>query len=68
MAALLVSLLALATWVYLIAFRGGYWRLREHDRLLPLPGGPSAEGVRVTAIMPARDDFRQRAGRASSPA
>ncbi|HEX3484137.1 MAG TPA: glycosyltransferase [Micropepsaceae bacterium] len=50
----LVSVVALAAWIYLLAFRGMFWRMRERDDGdIPFSGGawPS-----VTAIVPARDE------------
>lgn len=46
-----LGFIACAIWVYLIWFRGGFWRLRE--RLAPQP---SQSNVTVAAIVPARDE------------
>ena len=47
--------LALAIWVYLILFRGGFWRLTEHDAQDPPPSNPPCWPP-VVAIVPARDE------------
>ncbi|MEC9346400.1 MAG: glycosyltransferase [Pseudomonadota bacterium] len=47
-----LSGLALATWIYLILFHGGFWRLRER-----LPASPApAHWPAVVAVVPARDE------------
>lgn len=48
----LIAGLALAIWVYLLFFRGMFWRI---EPLLRKPGGPCAP-VRVCAVIPARDE------------
>jgi len=53
---LLVSLAALLTWLFLTGFQGGFWRLSEEDRELPPPGALAPGGVRVTAVIPARNE------------
>ena len=55
---LLVSLagLSLAAWLYLIAFRGGFWSLAERESDLAPADASSPKGLRVTAIVPARDE------------
>jgi len=50
----LIGALALAVWVYLLLFRGGFWRARERD-----DRGEAPEPDRwpaVTAVVPARDE------------
>ena len=46
--------LALAIWVYLLAFRGGFWRARERDDRDEAPD--PATWPSVTAVVPARDE------------
>jgi hopene-associated glycosyltransferase HpnB len=48
--------LSLAAWLYLLAFRGGFWRLAERESALASPDAPEPQGLRVTAIVPARDE------------
>ena len=56
-AALAVAVATLATWLYLILGRGGFWRGRECDRALVRSGdGDIAAWPRVVAIIPARDE------------
>jgi hopene-associated glycosyltransferase HpnB len=47
----LFGALALAIWVYLIAFRGGFWQIERVERTLP-----AAAPRRVVAVIPARDE------------
>lgn len=47
--------LSLAIWLYLLAFRGGFWRLSERESDLASEA-PKPQGLRVTAIVPARDE------------
>ncbi len=49
-----IGALALAIWVYLLGFRGGFWRARERDDL----GEPRDPPIwpAVTAVVPARDE------------
>jgi hopene-associated glycosyltransferase HpnB len=55
MAGHLLATLALAVWVYLMTARGGYWLGGERDdRAKP---APPAVWPRVTAVIPARDEF-----------
>lgn len=56
MTAFFISLLSLFIWVYLIAFRGGFWRLSEQDRSFAPQDAPAPDGVHVVAIVPARDE------------
>ena len=46
-----VSFLALAAWVYLLLFRGGFWRSGP-----VLPAARPAAGLGVAAVVPARDE------------
>jgi hopene-associated glycosyltransferase HpnB len=49
----LIAFLALATWLYLIAARGGFWLATERDE----PSSPQPEAwPAVTAVVPARDE------------
>jgi hopene-associated glycosyltransferase HpnB len=48
--------LSLAAWLYLLAFRGAFWRLSERERDLASFDAPKPQGLRVTAIVPARDE------------
>ncbi len=48
--------LGLAVWLYLLAFRGGFWRLTERENDLASPDAQTPQGLRVTAIVPARDE------------
>jgi len=48
--------LSLAAWLYLLAFRGGFWSLTERESDLASADAPSPKGLRVTAIVPARDE------------
>jgi hopene-associated glycosyltransferase HpnB len=51
---LVIVWLVLAVWLYLLAFRGGFWLMRERDDA-DEPNTPSA-WPSVTAIIPARDE------------
>src|SRR5258707_13607233 len=54
-ASLIVAFIALGAWIYLLGFRGMFWRLRERDDLgNPVPD-PSA-WPSVVAVVPARDE------------
>jgi hopene-associated glycosyltransferase HpnB len=50
---LAIALLCLAIWIYLIGFRGGFWRSAER---LEQPPTASAAWPAVSAIVPARDE------------
>ena len=52
----LIALFGLSAWIYLIAFRGGFWRLTEHDRRFAPGGAVPAPDAHVIAIVPARDE------------
>lgn len=51
--AVAIGAASLAAWTYLLIARGGFWRMREADRELPLPLG---DAPAVTVIIPARDE------------
>lgn len=51
---LVVAVLALAIWVYLIAARGGFWRILKFDDLAPAPDFPTWPTIAV--VVPARDE------------
>jgi hopene-associated glycosyltransferase HpnB len=50
MTAAILGAASAAFWVYLIAFRGGFWRVRRE----PAPAAPPPRSV--TAVVPARDE------------
>ena len=47
----LIGGIAVAVWVYLIAFRGGFWHIARNDR--PASAAPARK---VVAVIPARDE------------
>lgn len=49
----LAAATTLAIWLYLLLFRGGFWR--EFARRAPQPPAPPA-GLRIVAVVPARDE------------
>jgi len=51
MLATVIGILAAAAWLYLIAFRGGFWRVRDDTA-----GISSAPARAVVAVVPARDE------------
>jgi hopene-associated glycosyltransferase HpnB len=53
-AELLIACLVLAVWIYLVAFHGGFWLMRERDDAVE-PEPPRA-WPSVAAIIPARDE------------
>src|SRR3954453_9165405 len=55
MTATALAALSLAIWVYLIAFRGGFWRTVERDDALVADRG-SAPLPPVAAVIPARNE------------
>src|SRR5205807_643743 len=51
MAGTIIGMAAAAVWVYLIAFRGGFWRLPDDaDAAGPMPARS------IVAVIPARDE------------
>jgi hopene-associated glycosyltransferase HpnB len=46
-----IGVVSVAVWIYLLAFRGGFWIVRNHDR-----EGSGAAGVNVAIVIPARDE------------
>lgn len=54
MAPLAIAAISLAAWIYLLAFRGGFWRGRERDDV-DEPAEP-ANWPAVTAVVPARNE------------
>jgi hopene-associated glycosyltransferase HpnB len=57
-AQLIIAAIVLATWLYLIAARGGFWRAAERDEDGALPAVPPAisQWPAVTVVVPARDE------------
>ncbi len=51
MIATAIALLTLAIWIYLMAFRGAFWRMREES-----PPGTAPGGLRIAVVIPARDE------------
>jgi hopene-associated glycosyltransferase HpnB len=51
MAATIIGLVAVAIWIYLIAFRGGFWRVPDGAVVVGPPSSCS-----VVAVIPARDE------------
>jgi len=51
MIATVIGILAAAAWLYLIAFRGGFWHVRDDTA-----GASSAPARAVVAVVPARDE------------
>jgi hopene-associated glycosyltransferase HpnB len=56
MALIFLAVATLSIWLYLIAARGSFWRLTQHDRIIAPIDAPKPSGARVIAIMPARDE------------
>ena len=50
----LVAALTLAIWMYLVFFRGGFWR--EFTRRPQQPDAPAGSTPRIVAVVPARDE------------
>jgi hopene-associated glycosyltransferase HpnB len=55
-AQLVIACLVLAVWIYLLAFRGGFWLMRERDDV-DEPEAPRA-WPSVAAVIPARDEAK----------
>src|SRR4029077_3749710 len=57
-APLIIAAIVLATWLYLIAARGGFWRAaeRDNDGALPAAAPPIPGWPPVTAVVPARNE------------
>jgi hopene-associated glycosyltransferase HpnB len=51
-AVITVGLIAAATWLYLLAFRGAFWRVEPHEQA----EAASASSRSVVAVIPARDE------------
>ena len=58
MIAFALALLTLAIWLALIFARGFFWQARESDESLAPVAAEAAASLRVTAIVPARDEAR----------
>ncbi len=55
--AIVVTGAAVAAWVYLLGFHGGFWRTDQRLPRAPAPGGADlAAWPDVTAVIPARDE------------
>jgi hopene-associated glycosyltransferase HpnB len=55
--ALTIAIIALAIWLYLLLFRGGFWLGRETDTRAPPPLARGVEpSPRVVAVVPARNE------------
>ena len=52
MTALFLAALALAIWLYLLLFRGGFWRMAERDDGAGSATGDRGRWPRVVAIVP----------------
>ena len=52
MIAAIIGGIAAAAWIYLIAFRGQFWRVRDEPAAIPAPKPPRS----VVAVIPARDE------------
>jgi hopene-associated glycosyltransferase HpnB len=51
-AVIAIGLITAATWLYLLAFRGAFWRIAPHEETEPAP----APARSVVAVIPARDE------------
>lgn len=56
MALIFLAVAGLSIWIYLVAARGGFWRLTQHDRRIAPIDAQKPSCARVTAIIPARDE------------
>ena len=52
----IIAAIVLATWLYLIAARGGFWRAAERDDVAALLERPMTQWPAVSAVVPARDE------------
>ena len=52
---LVFGLIAAGAWIYLLAFRGGFWLARERD-VAPPPGPAPEHWPSVAAVVPARNE------------
>ena len=48
-----LAIIPLLIWIYLLGFRGSFWRISKH---LAVVGTPRAAGERVAVVIPARDE------------
>jgi len=48
---LVIGIVAVAIWIYLLAFRGGFWLVPSRDR-----EGAVGRGAKITVVIPARDE------------
>ena len=55
MTALAIAVLACAAWIYLLLWRGAFWRTGERDNV-GAPGTPPAAWPAVIAVIPARNE------------
>jgi hopene-associated glycosyltransferase HpnB len=53
---LVAATLALAIWIYLTLFRGGFWLARERDDVGPAPLTAGGDWPSVAVVIPARDE------------
>ena len=58
MAQLIIAAIVLATWLYLVGARGGFWRAAERDDDDVVPAAPPSmpQWPPITAVVPARDE------------
>ena len=58
MAQLIIAAIVLATWLYLVGARGGFWRAAERDDDGVVPAAPPSmpQWPPITAVVPARDE------------
>jgi len=57
-AQLIIAAIVLATWLYLVGARGGFWRAAERDDDGVVPAAPPSmpQWPPITAVVPARDE------------
>ncbi len=51
---LFLAAISLAIWIYLLLFRGGYWRVRVQGQRPP--GAPEGKELKIIAVIPARNE------------